>query len=649
MAKNSANFENDVKPFFKPLFGARFPTRFIPRYGRYARAQFNLRDPYKQDQKERFEDAARADPVVRTAFVRLAQFTLGRRTFTNLDVIDDYPLLQQLIRKNKQKGKPITKVPPKASEKLQDQAVAAAKRREILTAALQNPSFGGGGGMGGGAGGAGGGPGAGAGAADSLSNFRDFGRRAIYREQRLIEIEQEINLIKQQLTAYNELENYDPDDETKPLDIEALKRKAIEVVMSDQEYLKMKNTIDRINSKVGLRQKLIAAFIQAKIGGRAALEIGWGKVDGQTLPVDLRILNWLRLGQIEVNEKTWAFERVQYLDLPRTDEWLEADEIIYFPHFNIHISPNTMWYGLSALESVAHVSEDNRLIDEEDLKELNRSLWAAFGLLKFETKNEAEISKFLDDFKPGTWTGTNIPVEAQIVQLATELRALVDERNENDRRILRGLGVPNMLVGFEDVQNRATAQNVLLAWKESVLTDERTWIRDIVEPQWLDSITAIILNEKNPDKIPVKVKLEFEEILLETFADNAKILLQLYKEGVIPLEKLLKSIGFDDVIEEVNLNTQNQLKARLLALESHRDRLLEFDTESDTREMERDKKHFQKQQKKPGEEEEEPTSTIRNQKQLDEDMISEERKEDIKLKKAKRRFIQKMEDTLDKE
>lgn len=411
------------------------PTSHVMRNARSA-SSVNLRDPYNSQMKARFEDAWRADPIIRETIERKVMFILGKRTKTALDIAEEFP-------------------------------------------------------------------------------------------------------------------------------VEDLRKKALEAVMSKQEYQKAKAAIDMTNRQVKFHQRLRATVVQCKVAGRSALFIE--KFEGGR-PADLKVLNAFKLGQVRIDEDTWRFKSVQYSDYASKEDLL-AEDLLYFTNLDYHVSPNTLHYGYSEIEGVAHISECNRMIDEMDLKEINRSLWAGFGLIKFKTKNDAEMESFISKFDPAIWTAINQDVDIEVHQIAHDLEKLVSERTENDKRIIRALGVPLFLMGYEDVPTRATAHEVLLGWRESVLEDQRTWLRDMLEPQWYDTLLMQELNVKDISEIKVKVKQVFEDITFESLKDKADALLPLYKAGIIPLDKLLKMLDMEDIVDEAQVKRKERLKNQEMRLD----------------------------------------------------------------------------------
>jgi hypothetical protein len=337
-------------------------------------------------------------------------------------------------------------------------------------------------------------------------------------------------------------------------------RSALNIAMSDQELLNAKRIIDRVNRRTMFQHKIKAAVVQAKIYGRSALLVeGPKRPDGKPgLPTNIKVLNSKLLGQVRIDEYSWALQQIQYNTSSRglndPYNFLNASDILYFTNLDYHVSPYTLLYGLSDIEPIAHISETNRILNEEDFKECNYSMWAGYGLLKVPTtRNIADVNSFLQQFQPGKWTAISQDITAEVHELQKDLQSLLLERTENEKLILRSLNVPSMILGFEDVQNFATAQEVMAAWKESVLEEERTWLNNIVELQWFDTLLMNILNIDDPEKLRIKIMLAFEDIALDDMKSKVLAALPLYEAGLLPADKVLEYLGFDDIADQARI------------------------------------------------------------------------------------------------
>lgn len=342
--------------------------------------------------------------------------------------------------------------------------------------------------------------------------------------------------------------------------LEEMKKKAFDDVVGNKKYQEMKSEFDSLNTKVHLRKNLKAALVQCKVLGRSALFVE-KTPDG--VPAELKLLNCFKLGQVKANNDSWRFESVDYNEFEPPDNVMEAKDLLYFTNLDYHVSPDTLYYGYSDIETIAHTSENNRLIDEIDVKEINRSLWASFGVVNFETKNDTEIQQFLRDYKPGTWIGTNLGIKVDVHDMNHDLKELMEERDKNEKRILRGVGLPVFMNGFEDVTNRATSLTVAQIWKEGDLEDDRSDLKDQINPQWCDTFVVNhleIKTDKELEELEVKIKMEFEDIAFETLGEKVEALVPLYNLGFIGPERFLKMVGLEDVADEVKTEQEKRLK-----------------------------------------------------------------------------------------
>lgn len=342
-------------------------------------------------------------------------------------------------------------------------------------------------------------------------------------------------------------------------------------IVGNNQYQEMKSWIDNLNTKLKWHEKFKSATLNMKIYGRSALHIE--KLLGIE-PIDLKLLNSQKLGDVHVKNDTWQFSAVRYnysKGKPSdNDDLLQANELIYFPNLNHNVTPDTFWYGYSEIEPIVQVSELNRIIDMTDFKESNAKLWGGYGIIKFlESKDENSMSQWLQKFKPGTWMATDSNVEVAVHELKNSLKELIEERNENDLRILRAIGIPSFLGGYEKITNRATVRSILEAWKVSILIPERTMLKNIVEPQWYDTLVAHYLGERNITNIMVKIKQEFKDIVFENVKDLVESYLPLFEQGMISAYQFLRLLDLEYLADEAKalqnkmLQQTEQLKQEL--------------------------------------------------------------------------------------
>lgn len=326
---------------------------------------------------------------------------------------------------------------------------------------------------------------------------------------------------------------------------------AQKALRANTEAQGIKTQLDTINRIVNFDHWCTAAFIQCKVFGRAVLVI---QDDSDTgLPISLKLLSSMRLGRIFVNQVTWKIEGCEYMDYQGIQSIIPADRMIYFTNCDFGISPNTLGMGLSDFEVIMDISETNRTIREMDIKELNRSLWAPFLIFKVNTKKRSVMQAVKDQLKVGVPFVHNLDGDLTVHKVEQTPLGLIEEGDRNDHTIGRHIGVLTFMLGFEDFPNRSTANSTLDAWTKSVLSKLRTWLRDIIEPQWIDRNIAKIKNI-DPQDVPMltyKIKMDFETFTVQDLHNDAAAVDLLVKDGVIDTEKGRDVMGMSDINERM--------------------------------------------------------------------------------------------------
>lgn len=323
-------------------------------------------------------------------------------------------------------------------------------------------------------------------------------------------------------------------------------------IVGNNMYQEMKSWIDNLNTKLKWHEKFKSATVNMKTYGRSALHVE-KLLDIE--PIDLKLLNSQKLGDVYVKNDTWKLSAVRYNNTKgkpsENDDLLEANELIYFPNLNHNVTPDTYWYGYSEIEPIVHVSELNRIMDMTDFKEINAKMWGGYGIIKFlEAKDEVSMAQWLSKFKPGTWMATDSNVEVAVHELKNSMKELIEQRESNDLRILRAIGIPSFLGGYEKITNRATVRSILEAWKVSTLIPERTMLKNIVEPQWYDTLVAHYLGERDIKSVMVKVKQEFKDIVFENVKDLVESYLPLFEQGMINAYQFLRLLDLEYLADE---------------------------------------------------------------------------------------------------
>jgi hypothetical protein len=370
---------------------------------------------------------------------------------------------------------------------------------------------------------------------------------------------------------------------------------AMNQVLQYEPYKIAMDCANEVLRKCNFRKVLHAAGIQASVYGRACIEKVRNPADGNRI-VRLNVLNSKLLGDVEVNPDTWEFLGVHYRDLPKNDDLLEASEIIYITRNDYHISSGSQYYGLSDLEPIVDGSETKRIIKQEDLKEIARSLWAGFGWMLFKDPNitHEQMAEIVNKMKAGAWTATDQSVELQVQEIAQNAPMLLEIINEMNLETARDLSVPSPLLGYENKQNYSNLVQTLISWKESDLDAERRWLSDLIEAQLLNEIfkqeldaqgvqipdakvyggdnlvtqqlTQVPneqpLNPYQPQGLlmpqtqiipPAKLTIDITDPNFEPFKEKLESTLMLYDKNLVSARKVLEIVDMEDQIEETEM------------------------------------------------------------------------------------------------
>lgn len=240
-----------------------------------------------------------------------------------------------------------------------------------------------------------------------------------------------------------------------------------------------------------MNKHLIDAIINKKIYGKGAILVERNKAG---IPFALKTLSSPLIGKVFAWDSDYSLAGIEYADFPESERIVKADRLMYFVNKDSHVSPRTLWNGISDLEPILDIAETSIINQQTNIKEINRKLWATLMVIKVFSKSKAVMEKFKKSFQSGKTIVVNQDFDVQVHQIAHDLAELLKEIDINDKKIARDLEIPELLMGFEDTQNRATANALLLAWTSSKLKFERILVRDVVEKHYIDrNVKALII------------------------------------------------------------------------------------------------------------------------------------------------------------
>jgi hypothetical protein len=218
--------------------------------------------------------------------------------------------------------------------------------------------------------------------------------------------------------------------------------------------------------------------------------------DSDGIPIALKILSGMRIGRIFADKDTWKPRGIEYLDYSSANQEniLLAEDLIYVPNLDFNIGPNTSGYGLSNLETIRHIAEQNVILNQMDIKEGNAKYHTPRVLVTvIGDPTPQDIVDLNDALEKSQAVVTDLDAEAKPMDITTNILELAEERDMNDEAIARYLDIPSLLAGFENAQIKAAGGATISAWTQSSLLKEHEVIRVYVQPQWyMRNLKAII-------------------------------------------------------------------------------------------------------------------------------------------------------------
>jgi hypothetical protein len=360
---------------------------------------------------------------------------------------------------------------------------------------------------------------------------------------------------------------------------------------SEQEQLDLQEFIDNTDRVTRLYPSLQKPLKSSYIFGRSALWIQKtpdGILDLKMpagSPLALKPLNSRYLGQVKINTVNWNISEVEYNDPQAkmtkdgdpnkefkddggaaqqnssgdSTTWLPIEDLIYFTRDDDNIVGDSLHYGLSTVQTILALSEENRRINQRVMPEIHESMWGGSALWTFPGWSSADITTFLATIKPGKNITVNSPdVSVENIALQYDEANLLSVRDSNEKKILGAFGVPDFLLNIKAASAQKTMGDELIAFQESIIESERAWIRDILDEYWYRRLLNTYFPEDQYIHIKLKVVTEFKNISFESFFEKALALETLVSNKLMTQKEareLLSLPLIDEVLTQLNPTT----------------------------------------------------------------------------------------------
>jgi len=319
------------------------------------------------------------------------------------------------------------------------------------------------------------------------------------------------------------------------------------LVGEEEDYIRIKNKIDRINEKVNLDSAMKIAIIKMKVCGCAAFEIV-----RDTAGEIVRLLP-LRSQDLELLiDENWNLTGYKYSYGAKVVNY-KPEDVLYFANNALEAD----LVGLSDVEPIMTAIETRRAL-EYDLRACARQYWAPIQLFSMDTRGirpdqvKKALKDFADSLKPGRSIVHNQSVESKTISLHPNIGDIVLAMSRTDEEIIGNFNIPKALVARERTMNRATLEYSLRALYEGPIEGLQMDLKREIERQFYDRIVA---SEGLEGK--VKIAHVWNPLTYEDFRDLAMVVANLYSKGVIDKDKAFEILHWR---EEIQTEKEQQKK-----------------------------------------------------------------------------------------
>src|SRR6185503_7455923 len=288
-------------------------------------------------------------------------------------------------------------------------------------------------------------------------------------------------------------------------------QKEIDLINKHPLYLRIREDLKLIDQDVKFNKWLYAWVINKKGYGKACMVIQDDPYETNSdiaMPIALKMLSSMRIGQLFCSEIDWGVVALEYLDYKKPKNILYKENFIFDSNRNYHQSPGSLNYGFADSELFQHIVELNIIMNAMDLKEINKRLWATTLIIKLMTEDAAELNKFKKKLLAGGSIVTALGFEVKEIQQNHDGDFILKERESNADEILSAQQVPKQFGGRGGATfTKSEASIITHAWNRGPIAKEKLDVRLVMEDQWYGRNLKKLIR-----KIAVEAGLDYKAI-----------------------------------------------------------------------------------------------------------------------------------------
>jgi hypothetical protein len=344
--------------------------------------------------------------------------------------------------------------------------------------------------------------------------------------------------------------------------------KALSDVINEAEQKKLMDYIKRVERITGIYDKYESLILDHFIGGRSAKYMQPANKEAMAkyelpegTPTHLIDLEWQRLGQIKL-DKDDNIEKIEYRDaskFPVNDDttpedekgyakFLDYEKLIYYPR-------NDRFYGRSIIQTILSCSEQNRMMNDQDLPEITKARWAPSMLFWSKEMSVEELQDFLEDRDPAKDSAVRAEIHSEKLQTEADPGPLSDLRVANVQFMIMQLDVPSFLMKMENVTNRATVVSVLATWRNLTLENDREKFRRAMWSQFYKKLVKLHFKDTADFDIltwDAQIGFIFNNLSVTDDESESKVIDILQKHGIESPRESRRRMNLPPEMEEVD-------------------------------------------------------------------------------------------------
>lgn len=329
-----------------------------------------------------------------------------------------------------------------------------------------------------------------------------------------------------------------------------------------KKYDEQRQALIDFDELMNFNQIGLDASTMAKVFGRSVI-LFENLLDDKSigLPKYLKLVHSRNLNKVNIEEESWDIKDVKIMNPGKV---ATPDEMIYITNKPNSPIRHSLWFGYSEMQRIAGAARAYRRIIEFDMPEIAQTMWAGSVMLlikkmgRSKANAQTDATNILNSIKAGNYNAIEVDaldeIQLEKLDLDPKIQELVALSNFYRNEMIGNSQTPNALLGSEEEPNRATLIGKIRFFIEGPVKADREWLSDIISRQWYERN----LKKLGYDDIlkEVRVKAEFEPIIIEAWDDKVEAITKL--KSIVPIsdEQTLDLLGLEELKDEVAKNPQ---------------------------------------------------------------------------------------------